>query len=730
MDMSDQYVEFINGLKSGDVLFSWSKALGTNYIGLFAYYVSSPFSALTLLIPNRYMHYGVLVVTALKLGCIGLTSRLYFAKCWDVRGAAALLFSLSCSMMSYCLAYSMCIMWLDGLIWLPIILMGEEKLLAGEKPLLFRLSLFICFLSTYYISYMIVLFAVLYFLVRCAEERRSGFLRLFSAFAGSGILAAGLAAFFLVPVFLSVFEGRISNTLLGYSGTFNFSFRDLIEKLLFGGYDSITNTGTPNVYCGLAVLWFAVVFFAGSRISLRSRICWGLLLVLLALSFWLAPLDRIWHAFQHPNWFPFRYSFLFSFTLICTAARAFRVSGAGEKRLVVLFLLVFSIADLGWNGVKILQGLDDQFGYQKESVYREFQIQKAYLLEPALEDDGFFRVRSSASADRSKNDAIGFGYSGLTHYSSSYLSTLNDWTHRIGLGQGWIWSSDYGSTPVTDLFLDIRYAVDTDVPGPYYEMLREEPLGALYRTSVSGSLGYFVDTEELDYIETDDPFTVQNSLFSLLTETGDVFQPIETSVLFDSGETLFDIISNGEPLYCYLPMQSGTASLYVNDRYICDLFRGETDCIHYLGTCPAGEHVIVTVTGSVSAFSFRYLDTDVFDDGSRSLRSIELQKVTGGGTVRASVECPADGMVLTSVPDGGGWHVRADGERTETVTALGAFLAIPVSAGDHELVMRYCPPGMAAGMCISVLSAAVWLALEMIGRYKKNKHTEFICKKD
>ena len=48
MDMADQYVEFFCALKHGDLYFSWSKALGGSYIGVFSYYVSSPLSLLTL----------------------------------------------------------------------------------------------------------------------------------------------------------------------------------------------------------------------------------------------------------------------------------------------------------------------------------------------------------------------------------------------------------------------------------------------------------------------------------------------------------------------------------------------------------------------------------------------------------------------------------------------------------------------------------------------------------
>ena len=64
-DMSTQYVEFFCALKNGDLFFSWSKALGTAYVGVFSYYVSSPLSLLTLLVPNEQMPVGLLFLAVL-----------------------------------------------------------------------------------------------------------------------------------------------------------------------------------------------------------------------------------------------------------------------------------------------------------------------------------------------------------------------------------------------------------------------------------------------------------------------------------------------------------------------------------------------------------------------------------------------------------------------------------------------------------------------------------------
>ena len=128
MDMADQYVEFFCALKHGDVYFSWSKALGTTYIGVFTYYVSSPLSLLTLLVPNEAMPMGLMFLTVLKVGLIGLTYAIFTTRFFGKSGPAALLGALAYALCSYTAAYSMCIMWLDGMIWLSLILLGLERL--------------------------------------------------------------------------------------------------------------------------------------------------------------------------------------------------------------------------------------------------------------------------------------------------------------------------------------------------------------------------------------------------------------------------------------------------------------------------------------------------------------------------------------------------------------------------------------------------------------------------
>jgi uncharacterized membrane protein YfhO len=129
MDMSNQYVEFLCGLRYGDVWFSWSKALGSNYIGVFAYYLSSPLSILTLFFPCEQMPLAVLFLTVLKVGLCGLSFSLLLLYKFKRPRFAVVLFSLFYGLMAYNVAYSLCIIGWTVVFWLPVIVLGLERLL-------------------------------------------------------------------------------------------------------------------------------------------------------------------------------------------------------------------------------------------------------------------------------------------------------------------------------------------------------------------------------------------------------------------------------------------------------------------------------------------------------------------------------------------------------------------------------------------------------------------------
>jgi len=73
------------------------------------------------------------------------------------------LLSISYGLMGYNLCQASNIMWLDGVIWLPILMLGIWKLLSEQKTILLYLSVVFAIICNWYTAYMICLFSFFYF---------------------------------------------------------------------------------------------------------------------------------------------------------------------------------------------------------------------------------------------------------------------------------------------------------------------------------------------------------------------------------------------------------------------------------------------------------------------------------------------------------------------------------------------------------------------------------------
>lgn len=723
MDMSDQYVEFFCGLKNGDVFYSWSKALGGTYIGVFAYYLSSPLSIITLFFSNTVMPIVLLFLTVLKIGLAGLSLSLLLRYKFKKCPYAIVLFSAFYGLMSYNIAYSMCVMWLDGVIWLPIIILGVERVLEKKGIGLLAAALLASFLSTYYISYMSGLFTALYFVYRCAEMKLGGadFFSALKKFVISVITAAALGAVFLLPTLMTLFEGKLVGASVDYSGVFNFSLSDFIKKLLPGSYDSITNSGTPYIYCGaLVLILFAAFFFMRKSFSTRSRLLAGVLSIILFLSMWLCALDKVWHVFQYPNWFPYRYSFVISFFMILTAYRVYAAWNISPRSLSMTALALLCVVDLYANTTGILSGLDKQFGYKSYSEYAEYKENVSELLDAIEADDSFFRV--GATFERSKNEPIGFGYKGFTHYSSSYNLAVNKFLSGLGLSQSYFWSSYFGSTMVTDAIFDVKYVLSDREVSPYYTAVSAGAGGNLYYNPYALSVGMAVNGNSLDgFTYGADAFQTQNSLINALTGNSEAcFEALSSTASKADGRSEFTVVSDGMPIYVYFKKSVG-GELLVNGVLASKLISGDAIRVQYIGIFSAGETVTVTVTGQYNAdCTFYRLNMDVFESAVNSL-STELLEISsyGNGRIEGAVSADNGDVLLTTIPFDDGWAVYVNGKKTAASSFAGTLLTIPLTAGKNEILMVYRPPGFTVGLIISLGALCLVAAALLRKRMRK-----------
>ena len=69
------------------------------------------------------------------------------------------------------------------------------------------------------------------------------------------------------------------------------------------------------------------------------------------------------------------------------------------------------------------------------------------------------------------------------------------------------------------------------------------------------------------------------------------------------------------------------------------------------------------------------------------------------------MESDGAGYVVSRASFARGWTATVDGVPAPVLRANGKHRAIPVSAGHHDVVLRYRAPGLEAGLWLSALAA-------------------------
>jgi len=353
-DLSAQYAPDLAAYKNqilnrGFASYSFLIGMGKNTFGLFAYYLASPLNFVTFLFPTTMIAESVLVLITVKLSLAAAFMTLFLRRRFASRSGFAILFGILYASCSYIVVYMINIMWLDGYFLLPLLLFFVEKFLENNKNWWkVACTLFILFVSGFYIAYMVGIFTLLYLFARLWEGRQfSGeaakkSLHTIWLFIGSAVLAAGVSAAVLLPAGMDIM-GNADQSARNIALDSNFKLTDFANQLFAGSFDSLSSN-KPLVYCGLAVFFLCVLFFMNPYFSRRQKRLAGGSLIFFVLSFNLSVFDLAWQLFDSPNWFLYRYSFLMVFvTLVIGFVSILHLKSLAPKSFVITGLLFLAI---------------------------------------------------------------------------------------------------------------------------------------------------------------------------------------------------------------------------------------------------------------------------------------------------------------------------------------------------------------------------------------------------
>jgi len=370
MDLYHQYgplfaelYDRVTGLKS--FLYSWQTGLGSPFLGNFFNYLSSPSMIIMLLLGHENMPEAIAGMIIAKAALAAASFTYYLKKSQGRHDFTTAAFGLLYAMCGYFIAYYWNVMWIDAMVYFPLVILGIENIINNKNPRLYIAFLALTLFSSYYMGYMVCVFSVIYFIVYYIGFQNepydlripytldkngnkvytlknkiigSNFLRSGFTFAFASVAAAGLVAAALIPTYF------ILKNCSATSGTFPedyksyFTIFDFLANHLSSVDPTIRSSGEdvlPNVYCGIATLILVPLYLFTKSVTIKEKVAYVGLLGFLYFSFNINILNYIWHGFHYPNDLPYRWSFMYSFILLVLAYKAFtRLNEFGGRAIL------------------------------------------------------------------------------------------------------------------------------------------------------------------------------------------------------------------------------------------------------------------------------------------------------------------------------------------------------------------------------------------------------------
>ncbi|WP_430602840.1 hypothetical protein IGJ02_000148 [Enterococcus sp. DIV0724b] len=552
-----QLVNFYSGFNNllhgeQSFFYTWTGSLGLNFVSLMSYYINSLFSFIVIFFDNIHMPDAMYVILLAKIGGMGVTFWIFAHHTYRIPQWTKISMSVCYALMSYTVAYSIMLMWMDALIYLPLVVLGIHRVMDKQKPILLFSSYLLLFVTNYYMAFMVGLFSFLYFFTRSFTDWKRYKQSVFPYLITS-LLAGGASMIIILP---SVIDLRTSGEKLDKINHFftkDVGPWDFIVKSISGVYDTSKYSSSPFISVGLLPLLFSIFYFVSKKIPLKNKLLYGGLLLIMIASVYIQPLNLFWQGMHSPNMFLYRYSFLYAFLVLILAGFglekfekkdlnllgniALTVMGtfiviaiiSNKKRysyitqeslivtstLLVIYLLLFIVkeklskhvwavpvllvccicSELFFNTHQIMLGINKEWGYTSRARYTDgYKDIDPLVKQTKSNNDTFYRLENLDEVSRT--DSFNYNYSGVTMFSSIRNRNSSKYLDRLGYrSPGSNLTIQYANnTILMDDLLGVKYNLAKKDPKKYgFKKVGEKGKYGLYENKYALPLGMATD---------------------------------------------------------------------------------------------------------------------------------------------------------------------------------------------------------------------------------------------
>jgi uncharacterized membrane protein YfhO len=447
-------------------------------------------------------------------------------------------------------------------------------------------------------------------------------------------------------------------------------------------------------------------------------------------------------------------------------------------REFVLYVLV--ILTLGYHGYAFY--LSQHNGYVDEFLTKEEVENKTskgvLTLLAELEDDSFYRIETYG--DEARNEALCLGFHDVSGYFSLMDGSITTYFKQLELlNQRSAYRFDnLDNRTILNALASVKYFISTDkTAAPYgYKLIKKETDGTknyyLFENLYALPLGYTFDSYilEEDYNKLSS-LEKQNALMYSVVLSKDSelvnktdqdmsagIKKLPITILPDKnlvlGEHSIEVLNAGATITLVFDSKPKSelyvrfenldnikksmvmttfktkgekeVTKYVNirNRYHNSYF-GKTNYLINTGYSKLGK-IWAKITfpdkgkftyNSISVYNIqmKYYKEQVLALQQSSLKNIKRSN----NYVEGNVTLDKNGIMVLSIPYSKGWHGYVNGEKVELLNGNIMYTAVPLEAGEHQIVLKYVTPYFTMGCLISIIALLVFVGIILWNKRSK-----------
>lgn len=769
------YADIVNHLRAGTFSF-WDF---TNGIGssLFTMLQADPSLFLICLIGvilgPAHMLYYLVVIQILKILAAGWLFYWFLSE-FEYTRQARFLASFAYGLNGYLLVWGQHYQFGMVVVYLPLILLFEEKFIQGKKGrALFPVSIFLSGIYSVYFSYMTLIFAGFYLIFRIlmnAAGFKSG-IRKFFLGCGQMILGIGMSMGFFLPMAENIMNSsRVSSGSTGILSLLKICikpygsdyYNELLTRIFSTNLQNLQTLGDskyegylnyyedPILFCSvLSVIFlvqFVLIFWRSNEKKRVKRAVYGACTLLLVIM--LLHLGGImFNAFTVQPTYRFTYILMAVFLLVFAWMWDYLQAG-GRISIIGLAVVEFLMIRAYRTGYEVSIFAE----YRKNAVILGVTGTVMVLCVLFLGFGRKKKLRKAVTGCLMVMLAVNvISEGGITYTDRICLKKTDTSAEQI--------------EAQTAAFSEKLQSEDSETEARAVFYRPQSYYGELYRQDVQDALAYLRKTDPEFYRVEKDYSSGTVSMDSLAQN----YRGISTYNSVMNGKVK-EFVNICYPEFCYLDKNRYTF-WQMADNNVFGAFMGVRYLLSKSGEQDSGKYERIGRFGEIYLYRnreegnvARFYENTISEKSLKELCKGKKQKknreillsnaiaVEGGedisdisqlapvseeqehssvilnapekdSHVTGSVDAETDGYVMCMIPYENGWTVTVDGEKTEVLQGDIGFLAFKVSKGEHQIELDYHVPGMKYGM---ISGGVCWIlyagALLLAGKRKKSEN--------